>query len=281
MKNAFLSLVFALLSIGLQAQFDQNIEYIVITKSDGVVIKGIFKEMTSSEITYFSKGKYHTINRSDVIDFKIKETWPAKEKIDEDRKDYSDQYRIFQSAFPAGKGNHYYRNYDGIVNQVTFGISDQFTLSGGFETLSFFIDEGAPIFFLTPKLSFGQDDLHFSVSTTVFFNESDFVGLANINGTVGNRKNNFTVGLSIPYSNFDLSREMAISLGCLISLNEKLSLTSDLFVVDDIGILVFDAGLRFIADNRIGLDASFIYLEGSNSLFPVLGLSIPFGGKTR
>lgn len=279
MKNAIFTTLFILVSLAMNAQFDQNIEYIVITKSDGKIVKGVFKEMTSREITYFSNGEYYTINRDDIIDFNISDDWSTTSSTDTNGKDYSDQYLLFQSALPAGKGNNYFRNYDLVVNQVTVGVSDQFTFSGGFESISLFVNEGAPIIFFTPKFSFGQDNIHFSVSTTAFINGSDFVGLANGHMTIGNRKNNLTLGLSLAYTGSEVADEIVVSLSGMISLNQKLSITSDLMSVNEVGILFFDTGIRYIASNGIGLDASLLYVLDVDTRIPVIGLTFPFSSK--
>lgn len=279
MKNAIFSLLLIFMSLGMNAQFDQKIEYIVITKTDGTVLKGIFKEMTSLEITFFSNGKYHTINRNDITDFSIGDSWSAKGDMASNENDHNDQYLLFQSALPAGKGNHYYRNYNFLVNQVTIGLSDQFTFSGGLETISIFFDQSSPIFFFTPKFSFGQDNVHFSISSTTFVNGSDFAGLASAHMTIGNRKNNITLGLSLSYVESEVEDELIVNLGGVVALNEKLSITTEIMALNDFGILLFDIGLRYVADSGVGADASLLYFGDVDIPIPVIGIKFPFSSK--
>lgn len=281
MKNALLSILFFFASLSMQAQFNQDIEYIVITKSSGEKIKGIFKEMTSTEIIYFLNGTYHTINRDDVEKFEIRDWLIEGDNSVGRNKNYSDQYTLFQSALPAGQGNYYYRNYDLIVNQFTLGISENFTLSGGFEALSLFIDEGAPVFFITPKFSFGQENIHLGISTSAFFNGSDYIGLASANTTIGDRKNNFTFGLSLGYGNNDIGDEVIIHLNGMVTISKRLSLISEIMLVDEFGVVLFDFGIRIIADNGIGFDASLLSVGDADSIIPILGLTIPMGQKSN
>lgn len=276
MKNALLIFFLLFISLEINAQFDQDVEYVMITMNNGKVIKGIFKEMTSSEISYYSNGTYHTINRRDVANFKIGDNIVTKDFLGDDEYDYSDQYFLFQSALPAEQGNYFYRNYNVFLHQFTFGMNEHLSLSGGFESLSFFIDEGLPVLFFTPKLSFGEDNIFYSVSTTFFVNDSDYVGLASANMTVGDRKTNLTFGLSLGYDNNDFNNQLIFHLNGMVTLGRKFALVSELMVINEFGERLFDFGFRNISKAGIGFDVSLLFIDGLDNAIPVLALSLPF-----
>lgn len=275
MKNALLTVILILFSIGIYAQFDQNIEHVKIYMKDGKVIRGIFKEMNSTEITYYLDGNTHTVKRSDVRKFSINDSLTGGESVDKARRDYSDQYLFFQSALPTTKGQLTYKNYNVFVNQFSYGFNEHFSLSSGFETVSFFVDEGFPVLFFTPKLSVGNDKLHYSLSTTMFVNGNDYAGIINANATYGDRKSNFTFGVSLPYNGDDIDNDLVYNINGMASAGDKLSFLLDAVIYNEFGFVIFGGGIRYIADNGIAVDAAVVGIEDLDRPLPVLGLSFP------
>lgn len=280
MKNL---LLFILLMVGIiyhaTAQFDQRIEQVTIITKDGQLIKGIFIEMNRTEVTYLLNGKKHTVKRTDIEKLEINNVIYQNKIDDENNRNNNDQYLLFPSALPAGKGNHYYRNYNFFVHQITFGISDNFTLSGGFESVSFFVDEGFPVLFFTPKFSFGKENLNFSASTTLFINEGDYVGLINGVTTIGDHKNNISFGFVLGYNEIGFEDNFGISLGGLVSLSDKVSLQAESIIIREFGALVSDIGIRYVTNSGIAIDVSLMQLEDIDILIPVLAISCPIRKK--
>jgi len=226
MKNALLTVILILFSIGIYAQFDQNIEHVKIYMKDGKVIRGIFKEMNSTEITYYLDGNTHTVKRSDVRKFSINDSLTGGESVDKARRDYSDQYLFFQSALPTTKGQLTYKNYNVFVNQFSYGFNEHFSLSSGFETY-------------------------------------------------GDRKSNFTFGVSLPYNGDDIDNDLVYNINGMASAGDKLSFLLDAVIYNEFGFVIFGGGIRYIADNGIAVDAAVVGIEDLDRPLPVLGLSFP------
>lgn len=67
------------------------------------------------------------------------------------------RYFFAPSGYNLKKGEGYYQNAYLFLNSVNYGITDYFSVGGGFELLTTFNadnDDWSPIFFLTPKVGF-------------------------------------------------------------------------------------------------------------------------------
>lgn len=215
------------------------------------------------------------------------------------------------TAFNLRKGEGYYGNIFLFLNQVGYGFTDHFSVSGGTEIISFFSGDGnggrgPQFFYLNPKFSYQVDkSLTLSAGAFIFFTNNGFnsgftktlvpYGIA----TLGNRNNNLSVGVFSPIvggsngSNvplFMLSGQARVSRG--------ISLTTENYIIKDqssssslsFGIsgfrfmsksIAFNIGLMYGLGNNGG---NFFDLNGNNSAFapiPFLGLSVPFGNKKK
>jgi len=265
------------------AQFDQNIETITIKMNDGKTIKGIFVEMDQRKIVYVLDGKNYTVDKDNVESYAINNVAMNDTEEISDRKKYQESYFLFPSALPAGKGTYYYRNYNIIINQFTFGINDHLTMSGGFESASIFSGAGVPIFYLSPKFSFGKDNVHFGIGTLFFIYEDNNGGLLFTNMTLGSQRSNFTIGVSKAYFDEEVNEDWLYNFNCALPMGNKVSfIVESIFYQDDFDgfrFLAFDAGLRYTTQSGIAIDASLIRPDDFSGVLPLLGLTLPFGRK--
>ena len=214
---------------------------------------------------------------------------------------------VAPTAFNFRKGEGYYGNVFLFLNQVGYGFTDHFSVSGGTEIISFFSGDGSggrspQFFYLNPKFSYQVDkSLTLSAGSFIFFTNNGFssgftktlvpYGLA----TLGNRNNNLSVGVFAPIvggSNgssvplFMLSGQARVSRG--ISLMTENYIIKDQFSSSSLGFGI--SGFRFMSKSiafNIGLmyglgnnGDDFFDLGSGNSPFapiPFLGLSVPFG----
>jgi len=283
MKN-LLTLIFIMtFSIVSNGQFDQNIEKIIINMNDGKTIEAIFIKMDQKKIVYSLEGKSYTVDKSEVKNYSINNSTIDVEEDLAERKKYQESYFLFPSALPAGKGTFYYRNYNIILNQFTLGLSDYFTMSGGFESASIFSGSGTPIFYLSPKFSFGKDNIHFGVGTSLFVYENNYGGLVFTNMTLGSKSSNFTIGISKAYFEDELSEDIIFNFNCALPISNKVSFIAESILynsaVNGLDFTAIDAGIRYTTQSGIAIDASIIKPDGYSGVLPLLGLTLPIGSK--
>jgi hypothetical protein len=111
-------------------------------------------------------------------------------------------YLFSQSAFGLKKGEGYYHNTWILLNQISYGFSDN--LSCGFGIIPLFIFGGTSPLWITPKYTFGkqQTKVNFSIGGLGIFvpfsgtgSGGNSLGILSCTGTFGNINNNVSVGL--------------------------------------------------------------------------------------
>lgn len=203
------------------------------------------------------------------------------------------------TGFNFRKGEGYYGNIFLFFNQVGYGFTDNFSVSGGTELVSLLFNEGGgnswpAFFYLNPKFSFQADkSLTVGVGMFLLFSRSDF---SNRNQTIpfpyavatfGNRNNNVSLGLGAGVSNG--ATEKILTLSAQGRLTRGISLMSENYFGGELNIGT--TGLRFM-NTGIAFNLGFMYTldRSGNSIsgngdpiapFPFLGLSVPFGSKKR
>lgn len=194
-------------------------------------------------------------------------------------KDYADQYFLVPSAIPVNEGEIYYRNIDLFGHLFSFGITDRFSINAGFESLSLFSGD-IPVFIFTPKYNIPfSKDIRFGVGASSFIHEDDFGAFVFGNATIGNRRNNFTLGLGVATDGDEIVDEPAFFLGYLIELSRKLSFYGDflslpVFDDDDFeGLMTFNLRIKF--KGGIAFDIGAGTNTGFDGAIPSLAVILP------
>lgn len=200
-----------------------------------------------------------------------------------DKGKYQSQYFLSPTARPVGAGNRYYTNFDIFANTFSFGISDNFSITTGFEAVSIFAGN-FPIVYVNPKLSLPVgENVYIGVGTSLFvatFNDDvNLGGLAYANTTIGSAVKNFTVGLGFAYANGEsLDAPILYQLGFTFPLSKKVSILAESFVTSNIEGL-YNLGLRVITKGNIVFDIGISRPTGigdSGAIgLPLLSLSVP------
>ena len=112
------------------------------------------------------------------------------------------KYLLGNSAIPMEKKSGYYQNTWIFVSSFSYGITDNISISAGFEIISIFAaGDGPYAFYINPKASFKIADNFYAGANILYANTiktvEEFGGLATINGfaTYGNKNNNITCGV--------------------------------------------------------------------------------------
>ena len=158
---------------------------------------------------------------------------------------HSTRYFFAPSALPLSKGEGYYQNAYIFVNSVSVGITDHFTMGGGFVLNPTFQDW--QVFFLTPKISFpSKSNVTFSIGAigVGVFNrqyeydqqtgesrkggiETNIAGIGYGTLTVGNAERNGSVGLGWGYANEEFGASPVINLSYMTRVGRKVSLVTE------------------------------------------------------
>ncbi len=260
MKNYLFSLFLCFLSFVISAQvigLQKNKIYEIQTK-DGNTLIGLITQMQDNEITIDvnSLGEIKLL-RSAIASFEEQKNDVELDKNGNIFDDHNSTYNIFApTAHNLKKGQMYYKNSYLFFNSFSYGITDNFQVSAGFEIFSLLIpDTGTlPLMNVTTKFSIPtkNEKLKFGAGVSFFGipNEtSTIVGLTNVNATYGDRNNNFTVGtgLGFTFEGESSSEVFPLFIGGMKRLSQKISLTTDniVFFVDGETLGLLSLGLRY------------------------------------
>lgn len=200
-----------------------------------------------------------------------------------DKEKYQSQYFISPTARPVGEGNKYYTNFDIFANTFSFGISDNFSITAGFEAISIFAGQ-FPVVYVNPKFSIpAGDNVYIGFGTSLFVvtldDEVNFGGLAYTNTTIGSASKNFTAGVGFAYAtggNTDFP--LIYQFGFALPLGKKVSILAESFFDSSLDGL-YNIGLRIITKGNIVFDAGISRptdFGGSGIIgIPLLSLSVP------
>lgn len=184
----------------------------------------------------------------------------------------------------AGEG--YYQNVWVLFNQFAIGVTDHFSLGGGFVPLFLFGGGPTPIWF-TPKFSVPVVEGKVNIGAgallgTVIGEEETGFGILYGLGTLGSRDKNITLGLGYGYAGDDFANNPMFSLSGMIRTGARGYILTENYYIpgSEENIVLISLGGRRIV-KRSGLDFGlFIPFYRDLNTFvavPWLGITIPIG----
>lgn len=249
---------------------------IIIETHDGSVIIGRFMGHTDDGIRILTESASETvvankqINWMKVVDegrYKDGEYWFENPN--------STRYLFSPSAFNLKKGEAYYQNTYLVINSFNYGLTDNFSIGGGFEFISAL--SGDPIFFITPKYSFGISEKLRAGAGVLYARLSDnntaFSGMGIGYGilTYGNTDDNITLGLGYGYVEEELADRPIFTLSGMKRLNRRFGLVTENWIVPTDGYYgVYSYGMRFMGE-RITVDLALLNNKDIASDVSVIG----------
>jgi hypothetical protein len=200
------------------------------------------------------------------------------------------------TGFGLRKGEGYYKNFYLFVNHLNYGFTDNFSIELSTETLSLLAAGNGvspfQVIYAVPKISYTvAKDVNLGLGVYIAHFGSDIFGSSG-NGanvgipfgvtTLGNRDNNFSIGLGTllfaPSANETNIFVASLSGQLRLAKNFGLVTENYLFRSPSFGggnasFPLGSIGMRYMSDN-------FSFDLGINNLrLPVLGFSVPFGRK--
>ena len=172
------------------------------------------------------------------------------------------RYLISPTATNLKKGEGYYQNLYLFFNSVNYGITDYFSIGGGFELISTFSPDVTPIFMLTPKLGFELSEKSHAGGGLLFVGAAGegSLGIAYGLYTYGDSNSNFTTGLGWGFVDQDFSSKPVFTISGMHRVKRRLSLVSENWIIpdgDDSYYTLISYGLRFFGET-LSTDLGFI-----------------------
>jgi hypothetical protein len=197
------------------------------------------------------------------------------------------RYLWTPNGYGLKSGEGYYQNIWVLYNQVSLGLSDNFSFSFGIIPLFLF---GAGLdanpLWIVPKVSIPivEDKVNFSGGAFMgILGQSDSgFGILFSTLTIGDRNQNLNFGIGWGYAGGDWGDYPIINLSGMLRVTSRGYLLTENYLLrfgDDSDMTVISFGLRYMV-KKVGLDFG-LYIPMSNQMdeffaLPVLGVTIPF-----
>jgi RNase P/RNase MRP subunit p29 len=224
-----------------------------------------------------------TIKREVIVSIREVDRSKIVEGVLWDDNPQSSRYLWTPNGYGLKKGEGYYQNIWVLYNQVSFGLSDYFSLSGG--TIPIFLlsfGESSPIW-IVPKLSIPIKREKVNISAGAFMGtvlgetETGF-GIVFSTLTLGDRNLNANFGIGWGYAMGEWAENPIFNLSGIVRLTSKgYLMTENYYILDAV---IISAGYRYMV-KKVGLDFGiYLFLEEAFAL-PIVGVTIPFENKKR
>jgi len=201
----------------------------------------------------------------------------------------STRYFFGPNGYALKKGEGYYQNVWVFFNQVSVGLSENFSLSVGMVPLFLFAGTATPVW-INPKVSVPVIKDKYNVGAgalvgTVIGEGSSFGILYGVN-TFGNKDKNITMGLGWGFSDGQIATRPTVSISGMYRTGAKGYLLTENYYIntgnESTGIISF-GGRRII--QSVGLDFGLLvpFSSGLSDIvaIPWLGFTVPFGNKNQ
>jgi len=263
----------------------QDSETYRITTTDGSVYIGVLISESDESVTIRTKSVGEiTINKSNIA----KMTQLNGDRLREDgywhENPLSTRYLFAPSAHGLKKGEGYYQNTWIFLNNVNYGVTNNFSIGAGTVPVFLFGASYVP-FWIMPKISIpvSGDQFHLSVGALiggVIGEDGGGGGLLYGTGTLGDTDRNLTIGLGYAYGEGEISSTPVINLSGMIRTGRNFFLISENYFIRDSGLYgISSFGLRWAPEN-FSVDFALVRpLEELGTFIgvPWLGVTIPFG----
>ncbi len=189
------------------------------------------------------------------------------------------------NGYGLKKGEGYYQNVWVMFNQVSVGVTDNFSV--GLGTVPLFLFSGPTPVWITPKVSIPikKDKINVGAGAlvgAVVGEESSSFGLAYGVLTLGSRNKNINIGLGYGFIDGEWANSPTITLSALIRTGKRGYFVTENYLLDtgDANLVLLSAGGRVVW-NRISLDYGGLIPAGTDIdqlfIIPWLGFVVPFG----
>jgi len=265
----------------LNAQVDSKY-YLIHTKS-GSKLKGTILKKDESKIIFLNDEIGEIVIDNDDVKFLrvIKRKPPWRSQVLETKNFW------LPTAIAPRRGESYYQNIVGLFNQLNYGVVNNFSIGLGSVPLFFSYRQSWPVWVMAKySIPTKKDNLHFAVGGIGVHmfetqREPNF-GVAFGLMTVGNGKNNFTVGLA--YGKYDRSITsdpiVAFSGNYLVAGPFSITTENFFFINSENEFSSYSMVGGKLNWERIQLDMGIVVPRNIGQpffAFPLVGITVPIG----
>ncbi len=256
---------------------------LIVKLKDGTTMMGelIFEDAESISLSTSSLGEV-TINRSDIRNIsEIKPEQMKKGGLWFANPNYS-RYLFTQTGRNLRKGEAYYQNVLFTTSLAHYGVTDWFSIGGGFEAISTF--SGKPVFFILPKFGFNITEkisvgagYTYANAAAAFDEEDGFKGIGFGYGvfTYGTDDNHASFGLGWGQAAGEFTNKPLYILSGMTRVSRKIALVTENWIIPtDPYYWVFTYGIKILGE-RSSFDIALVNSKDIADIFPV-GLPIWF-----
>ncbi len=291
-KTIFLAMLTAILCC-YQSGYAQNLADSIATYQvetlDGNIFTGNLIQQDSLTVQLKTdKLGTLTFQRADIKSFKeLKGVMQADGRIWLPNPQ-SARYFWAPNGYGLDKGEGYYQNIWILYNQVSVGLSKNFSIGAGMLPLFLFGGAATPVF-LVPKFSIPVVKEKVNLGTgaflgTILGEETGVFGLLYGTSTFGSRDKNLSVGLAYGFAGSRMMDNPIINISGMARVGPRGYLLTENYIItaDGEAMVIFSMGGRTIFRN-VGLDYSlWIPLFSGMGTFvaaPFLGITLPIGKR--
>lgn len=268
-----------------EADSSSTDRFVLVTLKSGEQFSGNIQSETDAKIVLKTK-KFGilTLYWKDILSVKdIKPEDLTKEGMYFEDNLQSTRYFFGPNGLGLKQGEGYYQNVWIFFNQVSYGFTDNFSLSAG--TVPLFLFAGAPTpVWIVPKVSIPIKKDVLSVGagglfgTVIGLEESTF-GIAFGTFTVGNKNHNASLSVGYGMLQGDWSSAPVVTFSGMTRVSKKTYLiTENYFFPAESTLTLLSFGARSFA-GKVGIDYGLFIPIGADVFLalPWLGLTVPFG----
>jgi len=271
-----------------QQVLDSTNLYQVIVNDGSEFIGNILAENDSSY--QFLTGKYGqlTLLKSDVKKIsKIEKGSVIHGKL-WFQNPQSSRYFFMPNGYGLKKGEGYYQNIWVLFNQVSVGVTDNFSVGVGMIPL-FLFGAGYIPMWIVPKISIPVVKDKFNVGIgafagTVIGQRNTEFGILYGSGTIGDRNTNLSIGLGYGYAGGSFAKSPMLSLGGMVRVSPRGYLLTENYYIktENSAAGIISVGGRSML-SKAGLDYGLLFPIGADTFvgIPWLGLTMPFGNTAK
>lgn len=258
----------------------------IITLNDGSSLRGEIIEVGENEIKFKSDLGEMTIDIDKITE--IKEVSQSSFKGGKYWFPNPNRTRLYFSptARCLEQGNGYFSSWYLFFPGVTYAITDNISLGGGFSIFPGLDIPNEQFLYLTPKVGISTGgSLDFAVSALVVFlppdiededdedQVPDFFGLLYGLTTIGSDNHSLTLGLGYGYAEDEFGDKPAVIVGGETRVSRRMSLVAESWILPGVDEPLIAYGTRFFGEG-LAVDLAFLTLIGEDGIFP----GIPYLG---
>ncbi len=191
------------------------------------------------------------------------------------------------TAFAAKKNQSYYQNIGGLFNQLNYSVANNLSIGFGAVPILFGFQQSWPIWLMAKyTLPSKNENVHFAIGgiggTMVASNTDPTIALGYGLMTLGNKKNNFTLGLAYGKYDGSVKKYPVTNLSANIYVKRPISILTENYILFDRDKELFSyslVGLKFDW-YRFQLDMGVVVTRNTGSPyapFPLIGIAVPIG----